>query len=98
MTNSIYWHDYETFGRVPRRDRPAQFAGVRTDMDLVAEYQERTGHELHDLDWYEAFALVRSTAIMTRIGLLARANGETPSMPIEDSPIFDLLRDRTTRS
>jgi exodeoxyribonuclease-1 len=32
--SSFFWHDYETFGRVPRRDRPAQFAGVRTDMDL----------------------------------------------------------------
>jgi exodeoxyribonuclease-1 len=31
---TFYWHDYETFGRVPRRDRPAQFAGVRTDADL----------------------------------------------------------------
>ena len=31
---TFYWHDYETFGRVPRRDRPAQFAGVRTDLDL----------------------------------------------------------------
>ena len=31
---SYYWHDYETFGRVPRRDRPAQFAGVRTDAAL----------------------------------------------------------------
>jgi exodeoxyribonuclease-1 len=31
---SFYWHDYETFGRVPRRDRPAQFAGIRTDADL----------------------------------------------------------------
>lgn len=31
---SFYWHDYETFGRDPRRDRPAQFAGVRTDADL----------------------------------------------------------------
>jgi exodeoxyribonuclease-1 len=31
---SFYWHDYETFGRVPRRDRPAQFAGVRTDAEL----------------------------------------------------------------
>jgi len=31
---SYFWHDYETFGRVPRRDRPAQFAGVRTDADL----------------------------------------------------------------
>jgi exodeoxyribonuclease-1 len=31
---SFYWHDYETFGVVPRRDRPAQFAGLRTDADL----------------------------------------------------------------
>lgn len=31
---SFYWHDYETFGRSPRRDRPAQFAGVRTDAEL----------------------------------------------------------------
>ncbi|WP_349745033.1 exodeoxyribonuclease I [Roseateles cavernae] len=31
---SFFWHDYETFGRVPRRDRPAQFAGLRTDADL----------------------------------------------------------------
>ena len=31
---TFFWHDYETFGRVPRRDRPAQFAGLRTDLDL----------------------------------------------------------------
>jgi exodeoxyribonuclease I len=31
---SFFWHDYETFGRVPRRDRPAQFAGLRTDAEL----------------------------------------------------------------
>ena len=31
---SFFWHDYETFGRVPRHDRPAQFAGIRTDADL----------------------------------------------------------------
>ena len=34
MTNpahTFFWHDYETFGGVPRRDRPSQFAGVRTD-------------------------------------------------------------------
>lgn len=32
--NSIFWHDYETFGVDPRRDRPCQFAGIRTDEDL----------------------------------------------------------------
>jgi exodeoxyribonuclease I len=31
---SFFWHDYETFGRVPRHGRPAQFAGVRTDAAL----------------------------------------------------------------
>ena len=28
------WHDYETFGLNPRRDRPSQFAGIRTDAEL----------------------------------------------------------------
>ncbi|MFO1294018.1 MAG: exodeoxyribonuclease I [Rubrivivax sp.] len=31
---TFFWHDYETFGRLPRRDRPAQFAGLRTDAEL----------------------------------------------------------------
>ena len=31
---SILWHDYETFGADPQRDRPCQFAGIRTDLDL----------------------------------------------------------------
>ncbi len=35
MTKTIYWYDYETFGRDPRRDRAAQFAGVRTDGHLA---------------------------------------------------------------
>ncbi|SEH08587.1 exodeoxyribonuclease I [Candidatus Venteria ishoeyi] len=33
-SQTFYWHDYETFGRSPQRDRPAQFAGIRTDMDF----------------------------------------------------------------
>jgi len=32
--NTLYWHDYETFGTDAQRDRPVQFAGVRTDEDL----------------------------------------------------------------
>ncbi|MEM9532699.1 MAG: exodeoxyribonuclease I [Pseudomonadota bacterium] len=34
MMDTIYWHDYETFGVDPRRDRPVQFAGQRTTLDL----------------------------------------------------------------
>jgi len=32
--HTFYWHDYETFGANTRRDRPAQFAGIRTDAEL----------------------------------------------------------------
>ena len=31
---TFYWHDYETFGTDPRKDRPVQFAGIRTDFDF----------------------------------------------------------------
>lgn len=31
---TFYVHDYETFGQHPALDRPAQFAGVRTDLDF----------------------------------------------------------------
>ena len=33
-THTFLWHDYETFGTQVRRDRPAQFAAIRTDADL----------------------------------------------------------------
>ncbi len=37
--NTLYWHDYETFGIDPVRDRPVQFAGVRTDeaLNIIGE-------------------------------------------------------------
>src|SRR5688572_5408652 len=31
---TFFWHDYETFGADSRRDRIAQFAGIRTDASL----------------------------------------------------------------
>lgn len=34
MSDTIFWHDYETWGVDPRRDRAAQFAGIRTNLDL----------------------------------------------------------------
>ncbi len=39
MPTTLYWHDYETFGLDPKRDRPAQFAGLRTDeaLNVVGE-------------------------------------------------------------
>ena len=32
--HTFLWHDYETFGLSPRRERPSQFAGIRTDAEL----------------------------------------------------------------
>ena len=34
MTHSFLWYDLETFGRDPRRSRIAQFAAIRTDLEL----------------------------------------------------------------
>lgn len=34
MAETFLWHDYETWGADPRRDRACQFAGVRTDAAL----------------------------------------------------------------
>jgi exodeoxyribonuclease-1 len=34
VTSSLFWYDYETTGIDPRRDRPVQVAGIRTDEDL----------------------------------------------------------------
>ncbi|CAM5221326.1 exodeoxyribonuclease I [Alishewanella longhuensis] len=31
---SLYFYDFETWGADPKRDRPAQFAGIRTDLAL----------------------------------------------------------------
>ncbi len=34
VMSSFYWYDLETFGISPQFDRIAQFAGIRTDLDL----------------------------------------------------------------
>ncbi|NRP58557.1 exodeoxyribonuclease I [Marinobacterium sp. xm-d-564] len=34
QSETFFWHDYETSGTDPQRDRPMQFAGIRTDADL----------------------------------------------------------------
>jgi aminoglycoside phosphotransferase (APT) family kinase protein len=60
----------------------------------VAAYEEAAGQVARDLEWYETFAMVRSTALMTRLGYLRRDAGEPALLPIDDNPILDLLRER----
>ena len=31
---TLYWYDFETWGTSPKKDKPSQFAGIRTDLDL----------------------------------------------------------------
>lgn len=35
MSNTLFWYDFESTGIDPRRDRPLQVAGIRTDENLV---------------------------------------------------------------
>ncbi len=77
------------------------FAGRRVDgfpdrSGLIARYEELAARSLEHLDWYETFALVRSTAILARIGCLTRDAGREPTMPIEGSPLLGLLAERTS--
>ncbi len=39
MQDTMYWHDYETTGTDFARDRPVQFAGIRTDFELNILYE-----------------------------------------------------------
>lgn len=34
VPSTFLWHDYETWGADPRRDRPCQFAAIRTDLEF----------------------------------------------------------------
>ena len=74
------------FGR-----RPAGFP----DRDgTVARFEEVSGRRVRDLEWYETLAMVRSTAMMTRIGYLRRQAGLPLLLPIDDNPVIDVLTER----
>ena len=62
----------------------------------AARFGELSGRPVVDLEWYETLAMVRSTAVMTRISVLRRDAGEPVMLPIEDNPILDLLTERLT--
>jgi aminoglycoside phosphotransferase (APT) family kinase protein len=63
-------------------------------LGTIALFEECSGRRVRDLEWYETLAMVRSTAVMTRIGYLRRDAGEPLLLPIEDNPLLDLLKDR----
>ncbi len=60
----------------------------------IAAYEDAAGRTVGALDWYETLALLRSSAVMTRLGYLRRDAGAPVLLPIDDNPVLDLLRDR----
>lgn len=60
----------------------------------VARYEARLGRPVQDLEWYEIFALVRSTSIMSRIAHLHELAGRPGFFPIADNPILAILQRR----
>jgi aminoglycoside phosphotransferase (APT) family kinase protein len=60
----------------------------------IERYEARLGRPVQDLDWYETLAMVRSTAIMTRVAHLAALASEPELFPIAENPIVALLTRR----
>jgi aminoglycoside phosphotransferase (APT) family kinase protein len=71
-----------------------RLAGFPDRDGTIAQYESLSGRTLHDVDWYETLALIRSTAILTRIGYLHRDAGVPSPLPVDDNPLLDLLAAR----
>jgi aminoglycoside phosphotransferase (APT) family kinase protein len=71
-----------------------QLGGFPDRDGTIAQYESLSGRTLHDVEWYETLALIRSTAILTRIGYLHRDAGVPSPLPIDDNPLLDLLAAR----
>jgi aminoglycoside phosphotransferase (APT) family kinase protein len=61
---------------------------------LQARYEASSGRPLQDLAWFETFALLRSAAVLTRIGRLQQRAGVRLRMPLDDNPVLDHLARR----
>jgi aminoglycoside phosphotransferase (APT) family kinase protein len=69
-------------------------AGFPDRDGTIAQYESLSGRTLDNMEWYETLALVRSTAILSRIGYLHLSAGVPSPLPIDDNPLLDLLATR----
>lgn len=83
-----WWWALEALADGMLGGRPAGFPAHDA---LRARYEERVGRTLRDLDWYECFALLRSTAVLTRIAVLQARAGLTPKLDPHANPVLDHL-------
>lgn len=64
----------------------------------LARYERQLGRPVQDRAWYEIFAMVRSIAIMSRIGYLHEQAGEPGPFPLADNPLIGFLERRIERA
>jgi aminoglycoside phosphotransferase (APT) family kinase protein len=73
-----------------------RLAGFPDRDATVALFEAATGRRVENLEWYETLALLRSTAVLTRIGYLRRDACEPLLLPIDDNPVLQVLASRLT--
>ncbi len=60
--------------------------GFGTREEAVAAMEKRLGRGLHALSWYEVFALVRASAVSTRIAVLFERSGRRSMFRVGEDP------------
>jgi aminoglycoside phosphotransferase (APT) family kinase protein len=68
--------------------------GFPTADEALELYESALGRPLTDLPWYEVFAMVRSTAVMTRLGVLNERAGNPTFFPLAENPLLPLITRR----
>ncbi len=69
-------------------------SGFGSRDDAVALFEQRLGRALDNFDWYETFALVRASAISTRIAVLFERAGQRSMFKVGDDPTLQAARRR----
>jgi aminoglycoside phosphotransferase (APT) family kinase protein len=69
--------------------------GFPTLDDALARYEAGLERAMQDLPWFEVFALVRSTAVMTRLAVLQERAGRPGVFPVDQNPLLPLIERRT---
>ena len=69
-------------------------AGFGTPADVVARVESALGRPLVDFEWFEVYALVRASAIATRLSVLAERDGRRSMFGAGEDPMIVEARRR----
>jgi aminoglycoside phosphotransferase (APT) family kinase protein len=88
---------YLALDRIPSDLTGMSVAGFGSHDAAVALVEARLGRPLVDLEWYEIFALVRASAVSTRIGILFERAGQQTMFNTGEDPTLAAALDRMAR-